>query len=244
MWGIRKSYWLIAACLLLSGLAIFVFAYGYNFSGLLMCSASLPVMLWGAIEQTKKLTCRVIFLTILIGILVMAGITGLRIRCYSKGSADPSAQYAIVMGAGVRGTEPTLALQERIQAAKAYATEYPQAILILSGCRGEEEEISEAQCMYDCLMEEGLPPTRLVMEEKAGNTEENILYSLALIRKLFSEPESVCIISSEYHLLRAASYGEEAGITTKLYPARTENRLYYWNMFLREIAGMWKFRLR
>ena len=245
MLGIKKRYWIISAILLVVGLIYYKFIYGYSFTGLLLCGGSVLTMVFGALNLVKRVIFKILFYSALVVGLVMAIFTGKEILTSSQGSEDPKADFVIVLGAGVDGTEPSISLQERILAAKNYALKYPDSVLILTGCQGEYEDISEAQCMYDRLVAEGLSPQRLILEEQAQNTEENIAFSLELIREAYGEEatESVCIISSEYHLYRAGLYASTHGIEAKLYPAETENRLYYLNMFLREICGIWKFRL-
>ena len=244
MLGIRKRYWIIAGVEFLLGLFFYFLVYAYQFTGMIFFGLSVLTMVFGLLTLAK----RPIYRNILIGLLaagsVLALITGIGIHRSSKGSPDPRSDYAIVLGAGVNGTKPSASLRERIRAAKAYAEAYPDAVLILSGSQGPNEDISEAQCMYDQLIATGLSPSRLYMEDQADDTEQNIRFSLDLIEKEFGEsPDTVCIISSEYHLLRAGKYGKEQGITPLVYPARTENRLYYCNMFLREIIAIWEFTL-
>lgn len=243
MLGIKKRYWIIAGVELFIGLFFYFLVYAYQFTGLLFCGLAVLTMIFGVLNLIK----RTIFRTVLIGLLIFASvlaiITGSNIHKNSAGSPDPRADYAIVLGAGVNGTEPSASLRERINAAKAYAETYPESILILSGSQGPNEDISEALCMYNKLVEAGIDPSRLYIEDQADDTEQNILFSIDLIEKEFGiSPESICIISSEYHLLRAGMHGEELGLTPLLYPARTENRLYYCNMFLREIVAVWEFR--
>lgn len=243
MLGIKKRYWIVAAAQLGLGLFFYYLVYAYQFTGLLLCGLAVVTMIFGVLNLVKRVIFRTIFLALLIVASILAVITGVDIHKSSKGSPDPKADYAIVLGAGVNGTEPSASLRERIHAAKTYAEAYPDAILILSGSQGPNEGISEAQCMYNKLKEAGISPSRLYIEDQAEDTEQNIQYSLNLIEKEFgSAPESVCIISSEYHLLRAGMYGETLGITPLLYPARTENRIYFCNMFLREIAAVWEFK--
>lgn len=244
MLGIRKRYWIIAAAQLGIGLFFYFLVYAYQFTGLLFCGLAAVTMAFGVLNMVKRAIFRTIFICILIVGAILAVITGTGILKSSKGSPDPEADYAIVLGAGVNGTQPSASLWERIKAAKSYAEAYPKAILILSGSQGPNEDISEAQCMYDKLIEEGISPSRLYIEDQADDTEQNIHLSLELIQEEFGEePDTVCIISSEYHLLRAGKYGEAQGITPLLYPARTENRLYFCNMFLREIVAIWEFEL-
>lgn len=244
MLGIRKRYWIVALGQLAAGLICYYFIYGYSFTGLLLCGLSVITMAFGVLNLVKRAIFRTIFICALIVGTLLAAITAGQIHSCSKGSEDPEAAYAIVLGAGVDGTEPSIALRERAMAAKEYAKRYPEAILVLTGCQGEGEEISEARCMYELLKEEGIPTSRMLLEEQATNTEENIAFSLEVIREATGETDiySVCIISSEYHLLRAQKYARRF-VTPRLYPAKTENRLYYCNMLLREIVGIWKFTL-
>ena len=245
MFGIRKRYWIIAGAELALGLFFYRFVFAYQFTGILLCCLAALTMVFGVLNLVKRTIFRTILIALLIAGAVLAVITGANIHKSSKGSPDPEADYAIVLGAGVNGSTPSASLRERIAAAKAYAEAYPDAVLILSGSQGPGEDLSEAQCMYDKLTEAGISPSRLYIEDQAEDTEQNIRLSLALIEETFGKgPESVCIISSEYHLLRAGMHGEALGITPVLYPARTENRLYFCNMFLREIVAIWEIRLK
>jgi len=245
MLGIRKRYWIIAGAQFALGLFFYYLVYAYQFTGQLLMCLAVVTMAFGVLNLVKRAIFRTIFIVLLIAGAILAIITGTHIHKSSRGSPDPQADYAIVLGAGVNGTEPSASLRERIQAAKTYAETYPDAILILSGSQGPNEGISEAQCMYDKLTEAGISPSRLYIEDQADDTEQNIQFSLDLIQQEFRKaPDTVCIISSEYHLLRAGMHGEALGITPLLYPARTENRLYFCNMFLREIVAVWEFVLR
>ena len=79
----------------------------------------------------------------------------------------------IVLGAGVNGTEPSLSLRTRLDAALDYLTANPDIPAVLTGGRGYGETITEAQCMYDYLTERGVEPERLILEDAASNTAEN-----------------------------------------------------------------------
>ncbi|MEK3979271.1 YdcF family protein [Psychrobacillus sp. FSL K6-2836] len=115
--------------------------------------------------------------------------------------ADGTNEYAIVLGAKVKkGNIPSLALQYRLDAALAYAQVYPHVKLVLSGGRGPDEDIEEAVVMRDFLLENGIEADRLLLEDKATSTYENLLYSQEILP---SNINSVTIITSDYHLQRA-----------------------------------------
>ena len=73
----------------------------------------------------------------------------------------PKNTPAIVLGCSVRGKKPSRILTERLDAAKDYLEENPQAIAVLSGGQGADEDISEAECMYEYLSAHGITPERL-----------------------------------------------------------------------------------
>ncbi len=51
------------------------------------------------------------------------------------------------------GKNPSLMLSKRLEAAYEYLNENKNAVCIVSGGKGSNEEISEAQCMYNYLTE-------------------------------------------------------------------------------------------
>ena len=131
------------------------------------------------------------------GILV-AAVTGCFIIRGAYGNPGQDCRYVIVLGAGVNGSVPSLSLRERIDAAYEYLVAYPQAICIVSGGQGNNEDISEAECMFRELTAMGIEADRVWMEDKATSTRENLRFSLALIeQRTGSRPESVGLISSE-----------------------------------------------
>ena len=52
-----------------------------------------------------------------------------------------------MLGAGVNGTEPSLSLYNRLVAAENWLREHPNSVAVLSGGQGQNEQISEAECM-------------------------------------------------------------------------------------------------
>lgn len=240
----HRKYWLTAAILFAVGLAAHFSPY--RFSGSLLCAAALAVAVFGAVDGLKKRLPRAMRWTrrILLGclavLLLLTAATGVWVGIKAAGSADPAAEYVVVLGAGVNGTTPSQSLRERLDAALEYMTRYPDAILILSGGKGDRENISEAQCMYHWLTERGADPARLRVEEQASTTEENIAFSLALIEEEFGvHPQKLGVISAEYHLLRASLIADQAEVEAVCYPAHTANPIFFCNMFVREICGVW-----
>ena len=80
---------------------------------------------------------------------------------------------AIVLGCRVYGERASQSLRERLEAAYEYLVEHPEADCVVSGGKGDGEDISEAECMYRWLVEKGIDPSRIYKEDQSTSTEEN-----------------------------------------------------------------------
>ena len=178
-------------------------------------------------------------LVVLALILLAAVITGAVIMNATAGNPGEF-DYLILLGTAVNGTEPSPMLADRIGAAAAYLKGHPDVICVVSGYRSGEGEISEAQCMYNGLTEMGIDPNRIILEDQATSTEENLIYSLALIEDLTgTRPDAVGILSSELHLYRAGMFADRQNVTAYTIPAETGDMGTFIYYFIREIVLVW-----
>lgn len=120
-------------------------------------------------------------------------------------------ETVIVLGCAVYGNKASIMLTSRVNAACKYLRKNKKAVAVLSGGKGEGENISEAECMYDLMIQMGIDKERLYIEDKSTNTNENIEYSLEIIKKN-NLSESIAIATSDYHLKRATMIAEKNGI--------------------------------
>lgn len=109
---------------------------------------------------------------------------------------------AIVLGCQVRGREPSLMLQERINAASNYMIDNTSARLIASGGKGEGEDISEAECIIAELEEDNIKRVRMYLEKNSHNTSENIEFSIQIIDN-YGLDQNVAVVTDFFHQLRA-----------------------------------------
>lgn len=241
----RIGSWLIFAGLCLLGGIIMLFP-GYRFSAWVTFGIAAVVLCY----QLLKLLGRrypkfsgFLRRTLTIGIcliVVAAVITGGLIVNAGMGSKEEPCDYLIVLGAGVNGTAPSLTLRERLDAALNYMQTHENAVCIVSGGQGSGEDITEAACMADWLIKKGIDPSRVWLEDKATSTQENLRYSLALIEdRTGNRPETVGIVSSEYHLYRAGLMAQAQKVRPILIPAKTTWLSLRINYYMREIAGVW-----
>jgi len=134
----------------------------------------------------------------------------------SKTDPEPEAPYLIVLGAGLNGTEPSLALKWRLEAALDYLNEYPDTIAIVSGGQGRGEDITEAEAMKNWLVKNGIDSDRVWKEDKSTSTWENLTFSMDVIRENrdYSEDGSggeirAAIVTNEFHLYRAKTMAKK-----------------------------------
>lgn len=119
---------------------------------------------------------------------------------------------AIVLGCRVYGERPSLSLRERMDAAYEYLVANPKAMCVVSGGQGSGEDISEAECMYRYLVDKGVDASRIYKEDKSTSTEENMKYSMNVIKENGLN-ENVAIVTSEYHAYRAGIIADECGLS-------------------------------
>ncbi len=119
------------------------------------------------------------------------------------------ARYAVVLGLALENGKPVPDLTARLDTAKAYLEEYPEAKLILTGGNADESGRTEAAVMRDILTEKGVSQDRLILEDRAETTKENFRNIAGIVQA----DEPVVMISSDYHMDRAVRIAGEAGFS-------------------------------
>ncbi len=126
-----------------------------------------------------------------------------------RATAPPGMDYLIVLGASVYKDGPSPGLTRRINAVMKCLDDHPDAIIIASGGQGRDEPISEARCIRDELVKRGVDPARIVQEDRATDTRENIAFSKALMARPDAQ---VGIVTNNYHVWRALRLARRAGL--------------------------------
>ena len=74
---------------------------------------------------------------------------------------------------------------------------------VLSGGQGDDEHVSEAQAMYDYLVEHGADGDQIIREDRSRNTWQNVNNTLDLFQSgEIDGTERVLLVSSDFHLTR------------------------------------------
>lgn len=221
---------------------------GYSFTALVCLCLAAVILFYTAMPflgqhfpgLAKVLTLGVTAVLIL-GLCVCAVTEALIIKA-SFGDPGEQVDYVVVLGAKVRDDGPSVSLWDRIYAARDYLEAHPHTVAVLSGGKGKDEPMSEAQCMFTELLALGIEPGRLWQEDKAESTWENIRFSLDLIQKeTGARPTKIGVLSSEYHLFRASLFAQKNQVEFVGIPARTSRLSQRINHFMREVAGVWHY---
>lgn len=162
------------------------------------------------------------------GILLTIGLTaflffeGCIISGMAGGSKEP-VEYLIVLGAQVKGTRVSKALEQRLSKAAEYLQEHEDAIVIVSGGQGSGEDISEAEAMKAWLVERGIAEERILEENRSVNTSQNIRFSKELMEDATA---TVGIVSNDFHVFRAVHIAKAQGLTAVPVPAPSSLGMY------------------
>lgn len=174
-----------------------------------------------------------------LGIIVL-GASGLLAGYGLADTVDHTEDALIVLGAAVHGREVSPALAARLDVAVGYHQRNPDALIVVSGAQGPQEDVPEAVAMRDYLLARGVPDDRIVGEDRATSTAENFAFSVALLDARLAPGYRVGFVTSEFHVWRASATAARAGLaTTHLHSA---TRWYVWPAsYLREVVAVAQF---
>lgn len=143
-------------------------------------------------------------LLVLIGLgLVLLGALEIVIALGSRDKMTGEPQVMVIFGCQVKPDGPSILLRDRLDKALGYLDGHPDMKVVVSGGKGDDEHISEAQCMYDYLTAHGVDGTDIYMEDQSRNTWQNINNTFALMqREGWDVTDDVLLVSSGFHLAR------------------------------------------
>jgi Uncharacterized conserved protein len=168
------------------------------------------------------------FAFILVSYLVYSGVYGFFARHFFN-----KYELVVVLGAGIDGRELTPLLKGRVDLGITRYRKSDDALLVLSGGQGGDEEVSEARAMADYALLMGVPRGDILLEDQSRTTEQNLRYS----KSLGSETTRWLVVTSDYHAFRAACLMRKQGMRGAAVGSRT--RRYFWaSAVLREYIAM------
>ncbi len=126
----------------------------------------------------------------------------------AKSDKPNNPKAVVVLGCKVKGEEPSKMLKRRLDSAVIYMNENKDMICIVSGGKGDDEHISEAEAMKNYMVKKGVSAERIMMEDKSVNTYENLKNSLGM---LYCERGEVAIVTDGFHQYRAGFIAKSMG---------------------------------
>ncbi len=171
----------------------------------------------------------------LMGILIVFVEALVTISMFSQTDPD-DLDYLIVLGTYVEGDEPSESLAKRLDKAMEYMETNKEVIVIVSGGKGTEERMSEAYVMATYLLDNGVDPERILMEDQAANTRENLIFSYEMI----PEGSSVGIVTSSFHVYRAMELARKLELDSAVGIAAPSDKLLLPSNMAREFFAIIK----
>ena len=219
------AYWL--------GISLFI-GFGQMFS-YIWIAGGIFLIVFG---RMKKSAVKKILAGLMIVSLCACAVLEIPIIRGAVSEPDSNADYVIVPGAKVNGTNPSRVLRQRLDKAIEYAEQNSDSEIIVTGGKGTDEDISEAEAMKNYLVKKGISDDRIITENKAADTGENLEYSKDIIG---DTDKSIVIVTSDFHMYRAVKIAEQTGFTRiSGLPARTDAGLIP-NYYVREAFGVIKY---
>ena len=119
----------------------------------------------------------------------------------------------IVLGAGIHGDRVSLPLKRRLDKALEYHEKNPEAVIVVTGGKGFQETVTEAEAMEKYLLGKGVAPECIVKEEKATSTNENMRFTKEILDSRLDKAYSVAVITNNFHIYRGVCIAKNEGFT-------------------------------
>ena len=165
-----------------------------------------------------------ILVLLFIAIMILFFVVEFYIFSAMDGADVSEAQVGIIFGAGVDGNVPSLSLLARLEKGYEWWLQDRDRDLIVTGGQGDGEQVAEGQVMAAWLLEQGVPSSKIHVEDQARNTIENVEFSIPILESLHTHGVPVAVISNEFHLYRCETILEQYGYEGCGVPAETP----YW----------------
>ncbi len=117
----------------------------------------------------------------------------------------------IVLGAGVRGDKVTLPLKMRLDKAVEYHHKNHDSLIVVTGGQELQEIVTEAYAMEKYLIQNGIDKNKIIKEENATSTSENMEFSKKMLDSYFDDDYSVVVVTNNFHVFRGTAIAKKSG---------------------------------
>ena len=205
----------IGLAVLMNGLLVFIFS---NFNVGILLTLALGIFLTvvgafhgkvkeitakGAAKTVKNVVAALICMELcLVGFIFVFGQTD---------TVTYDEDAVLVLGAGIRGERVTLPLKLRLDKAIEYSKKNKNALIVVSGGKGYQETVTEAEAMEKYLIKNGVSREIIIKEEEAYSTRENMRFSKKILDERLNGKYKVAVITNGFHIYRSNSYAKIEG---------------------------------
>ena len=191
----------------------------------------------------KRSWIKAIVALILAGVLLF-GASFAWVMAGSHSEIEDDADVMVILGCMVYPWGPSILLQDRLDTALDYLDEHPDMTIVVTGGKGDDEHMSEAQAMHDYLVERGVDSEHIILEDQAENTHENLILTRNLLEELgYETDQEFLVVSNGFHLTRTRIlwervFGTQENLNTLAAPSsHVPSRL---KMYVREPLALIK----
>jgi vancomycin permeability regulator SanA len=161
--------------------------------------------------------------------------------CVKAGRHVPkdNQDFLIILGCHVMPDgSPTKELKKRLDRAIEFYNSQKKTngnppTIIVSGGKGNNEPISEAESMKKYLLKHKIPASKIIKEEKSTTTFENLKFS----KKIIPKDSKVSIVTTNYHVFRAGILATSFKLKVSSLGAKVSSPLWL-NSIVREYIAV------
>ena len=125
--------------------------------------------------------------------------------------ANGNEDAVIILGCAVIGDRPSNTMKMRVDSAYELYSSRNDVIYVVSGGKGPQENISEAEAMKRLLKDKGIPDKQIILEDNATSTTENFKFSKTILDEHFDTVYKAAYVTNDFHCYRAGKLAEICG---------------------------------
>lgn len=167
---------------------------------------------------------KVFIALVCVGVIAFSALLGAVLYgSYDHVRGEP--RVMVILGCQVKSWGPSILLQDRLDKALDYWGKNSDITIVVSGGQGPDEHISEAQAMYDYLVEKGVDSEQIIQEDQSHNTIQNLTCTKELLEEEgYDTDADMVVVSNGFHLTRVRMlwervFGSDENLSTLAAPS-------------------------
>lgn len=170
-----------------------------------------------------------------LGFVGFCGYNGAMMASYADRPLE-QVRCVMILGCQVKGSVPGGEMLNRLDTALKLIEQNPGVPVIVTGGQGRGEYITEADCMKQWLVSQGVAEESIFTECRSHSTATNFEYSLPILQEL-GISDGIAVVTNDFHQYRSELYARRLGLSVGHYSAPTR-LLVLPNYLIRELAAL------